>query len=340
MLIANEIIGAAFEISKTGALDSSGNPVGMVFAAQRHLNAILSDLCMERDLSAARGLYTFTLTPTQTSTLNGITNFGGPYPFPMDYLRATGSSGSDGTQTGFWYIYTTGNQQSQPYPLLPWDLGRYDMLAQLPNQSLPSRYATDISPEQTQNDRIVLRTTATITLGSTALTLPSAAPSSLIAGMGVAGQGIAQGTTVASVNGTAVVLSLAATATFSGTPASVFFGIQPNAYIWPGASGNFPAFLRYQRRMPNITDFSRVPWFEGDGYLIMELASRLCQTSGDDRTIKLHTAAEERMSQYLKLKDDLTDRAQTVQLDMNRFNPGGPNRNWNSLPNTKGIGWT
>lgn len=338
MLTANEIIALAVEKAKVGYTGTDGNPVGFTLTCQRELNGILSDLCMERDLAAARGLYTFTLSPTQTSTVNGVTNFGGPYPFPMDYLRASGSTGSDGYQTGFWYIYTAaGGFQSQPMPLFPWDLGHYDMLVQLPNPSFPQQYATDISPEQTQNDRIVFRTTATTTLNSTSIVTATAAPASVLAGMGVAGQGIAQGTTVVSVSGTTIVLSIAATATFS-SGASIFIGIQPNAYIWPGSNGNYPAFLRYQRRMPNITDFTRVPWFEGDGYLIEELASRLCGTSGDDRKIKFHLSAEERLSAYTKLSDDKTSRAQTVVLDARRFNTGYPAW-WNRLSNTKQSGW-
>lgn len=335
MLIANKILARALEDSKTGASDAAGNPVGMVAAAQDHLNAILSDLCMSRDLAIARGLYTFTLSPTQTSTLNGVTNFGGPYPLPMDYLRASGSSGSDGYQTGFWYFFQQQGNLSQPMPLKPLDLGRYDMLVQLPNPSLPTLYTTDISPEQTANDRIVLQTTAAVTINTNTITLSASPPTSLATGMGAAGQGIAPGSTITNIAGSVLTLSLNATATVAA--ASVFFGIQPNAYIWPQSNGAYPAFLRYQRRMPNITDFTRMPWFELDGYLIDELASRLMAQSGDDRRRARHQEAEERLTDYLKLSDDKTDRAQTVILDTNRFNVG--TSSWSNKPQTKQIGW-
>ncbi len=330
MLTANRIIARALEISKAGTIDLAGNPVGFTVQAQDHLNSILSDLCMNHDLALARGVYFFSFVPGQVTTVNGTQNFGGPYPFPLDYLRASGSSGSDGTQTGFFYIFN-----GVPYPMTPHDLGMGDMFVQIPGQqTLPTEYWTDISTEQTANDRIVLTTTATFASAANSITVATA--TGLVAGMGAAGNGIAPGTLISSSysSGTSIPLTLPPTGDFPSTAASVFFGIPPNAYIWPGPSGSFPATLRYQRRMPPITDFNRIPWFEGEGYLIEELAARLMETTGDSRASEFGGRSQGRLSSYLKLRDDTTNRAQTVVLDRNRFGP-----QYSKLRNTKSIGW-
>lgn len=326
MLPASQIISRANQIAKAK---------GFTNQALDELNAILGDLCETYDFALARGTYSFNLDPSLS------TNFGsGPYPLPLDYLRTSQSSGSEGVQYALFYTYN-----GVPYPLLPIDLGRWDMqVQQAGQQSMPYLFATDISPENNVNDRIVLATTGnthtTTTLdGLATSTLANgmAAPSTagLAVGMGVAGISIAPGTVISALTGsppTSITLSIAATATVTG--ASVFFGIQPNAYVWPGPSGSFPTTLRYQKKMPPIWDTTRIPWFPNEGFLLDELAGRMMALTGDDRMQTFLGNAQKRLGAYLRQSDDKTNRAQTVILDRNRFGP-----RFSTLRNTKSIGW-
>ena len=70
--------------------------------AQNKLQIILDELCLKGDYALARGDYDFSLNPGLITTVGGITNFGGPYPLPLDFLRTSGSSGSDGVQYAFF----------------------------------------------------------------------------------------------------------------------------------------------------------------------------------------------------------------------------------------------
>ena len=38
-------------------------------------------------------------------------------------------------------------------------------------------------------------------------------------------------------------------------------------YVWPPASGNYPATVRYNPIMPDIVDTTQVPWFPNSAYL-------------------------------------------------------------------------
>ena len=115
----------------------------------------------------------------------------------------------------------------------------------------------------------------------------------------------------------------------------MFFGIAPVAYIYPPPVGSYPATIRYQRKMPPITDTSKVPWFPNEGYLIRETTSRMMETTDDTRANELHQRASEDLRKYLDLSDDKTNRAQTVQLDASRYGPGSGSR----LKITKVAGW-
>jgi hypothetical protein len=291
------------------------------------LNLILDELCYTRDFGLARGVYYFNLNPTLITTIAGITNYGGPYPLPLDYLRMSGSSGEEGRQTGFFFVYN-----GVPYPLLPLDLGRGDMLVQQAGiQNLPYAYYTDVSPESTAQDRISGSTTAATTSGSPTVIVASA--SNILQGMSMAGLGIAAGSVINNIAGTTLTLSLNATGTFAA--ASVLFGTPANLFVYPGPSGAFPTTLRYQQLKPPIIDTTRVPWFTDQAYLLERLTAELMATSDDTRRDRMLANAERMLGKYEIFADDKTSRAQTVQLDRNRFGTS----NWSRLSNTKTIGW-
>ncbi len=252
----------------------------------------------------------------------------------MDYLRTSGSSGEDGRQTGFFYVYN-----GVPYPLTPTDLGRGDMLVQQPGQqNLPYLMYTDMATETTAQDRIAGTTTATVALSSPTITVASA--TGMLEGMGVAGLGIAAGSQIAvgGISGTTITLTLAATGTFAALSSSIMFGTAPNAYVWPGPSGAFPATLRYQRVMPPIQDTSRVPWFPDQVYLMTRTSAELMRTTDDSRKDGFLADADRQLGRYRNRADDKTNRAQVVQLDRQVFN-GGRKSPWGRLKNTKTIGW-
>ncbi len=302
--------------------------------AQLKLQIILDELCLKGDYALARGDYDFSLNPGLITTVGGITNFGGPYPLPLDYLRTSGSSGSDGVQYAFFYVYL-----GVPYPLVPWDLGRLDMQVQQAGiQNLPYAYATDVSPETTAQDRIAGQSTVQTTINSTTITFPSAVPSTMLVGMSVSGNGIATGATVVSITTPNVVLSSVSTATFGATSgagsAAIMWGTPANAYVYPGPSGAFTSRLRYQRLMPPLLDFARIPWFPDQNYLLVRLTADMMASTDDARRESFLSEGRMILGQYDTFADDKTNRAQTVLLDRRRFG-----RAFNKLPNTKTIGW-
>lgn len=120
----------------------------------------------------------------------------------------------------------------------------------------------------------------------------------------------------------------------------------PQEFVWPPPSIAVPNTIRYFRQMPDITSPESspvVPWFRFQNYLITRLTGEMMQIADDERATAFLTDKEEINAQgagvllrrFLTLKDDPEGRAKTVEMDGRRF---GGNR-WNSLPNTKNIGW-
>lgn len=328
-LPANQIIAIALE---------NAGCSGKAAQAQILLNAILADLCQERDFALARRQFVFNFQPGVMASgplpSTPPSQFGsGPYPLPLDYLRMSGSSGSTGAQKSFiWWL------NGVPYPVIPVDLAEFDLQVQQAGlNSYVWLEATDTSSPL--DDRIQQATTGSITANSTAVT-GIANLTRLIAGLGVAGQGIVPGTTLVSVNtGTqSAVLSQAAVLTNSA--ASLMFGYPPTTYIYPPPSSAQQAMIRYQALMPPITDFTRFPWFPHDGYLIEKLTGRLCQLVDDDRAQFLlggpdvQGSPDNKLSAYLAAKDDDANRAKTVSLDRRTFGLA-----WPKLKSTKTIGY-
>jgi hypothetical protein len=297
------------------------------------LNTILDELCFKHSFSGARTDYDFTLAPF-TTTVAGITNFGGPYLLPLDYLRGSESHGTEGIQYAFWYVY-----MGVPYPLRPWDLGKLDMMVQQAGiQTFPYGYATDMATETTAADRFRGTTTASMNLGDRIINV--GANTGMLIGQGVAGQGIAPGTLITSITGTVIGVSLPTVGSFpfpSGPgSASIRYGICPRLYVYPGPANSFPARYRYQRLMPPIQDTGVIPWFTDQGYLLERLTAELMVTTDDTRRKEMLMISRERLGHYEIFEGDKTNRAQTVLLDNNRFGPGS---NWGKLNNTKLIGW-
>lgn len=296
------------------------------------MNAILSDLCQERDFALARRQFVFNFKPGAIASglLPSVppSQFGsGPYYLPLDYLRMSGSSGSSGAQKSFiWWL------DGVPYPVIPCDLAEFDLQVQQAGlNSYVWLEATDMSSPI--DDRIQQITAADVTAGS--INIANIANMvRLIPGLGVAGQGIIPGTSLISINtgaGTGV-LSQAAQLTIN--QASLMFGYPPTTWIYPPPSSAQQAQIRYQALMPPMNDFTRYPWFPFDRYLVKELAARLCGLVDDDRSEILNASAEAGLSNFLAAKDDDANRPKRVELDRRVFG-----QSWTTLPTTKTIGW-
>jgi hypothetical protein len=112
----------------------------------------------------------------------------------------------------------------------------------------------------------------------------------------------------------------------------------PVAYVYPPPSGAYPFFVRYQRQMPDITDFTQVPWFPDARFLIQELTGRMMEDTDDTRSQYFLGDSENGsrgiLRRYLKLKDDSTNRTDTVQMDRRSFGSA-----FSRLRNTKVVGW-
>ena len=121
-------------------------------------------------------------------------------------------------------------------------------------------------------------------------------------------------------------------------------GQQPGLYVWPPSSGAYPATIRYNPQMPDITNTASVPWFPNSNYLYTRVAGELMKIANDDRWQAFLGDADPDKDQpgsaasilrgYLKMKDDPETAAKTVQLDRRLFKP-----NIASVRNTKQIGW-
>lgn len=115
----------------------------------------------------------------------------------------------------------------------------------------------------------------------------------------------------------------------------------PNAVVWPPASGAYPVQIRYFSQMPDIVtpeSSAVVPWFPNTQYLRTRLGGELMKLTDDlrwkDFLGDAPYGAQGILHRYLLLKDDSSDRAQTVKLDRRSFGNG-----FSKLPNSKKVGW-
>jgi hypothetical protein len=111
-------------------------------------------------------------------------------------------------------------------------------------------------------------------------------------------------------------------------------------YVWPPASGNYPATVRYNPMMPDITDTSQVPWFPNSTYLYTRIAGEMMKITNDDRMPAFLSdqpgsgGSGDLLRKYLTMKDDPETAPKQVKLDPRMFKYGIQN-----LRNTKRIGW-
>ncbi len=118
----------------------------------------------------------------------------------------------------------------------------------------------------------------------------------------------------------------------ASTPAGLF--------VWPPASGAFPATVRYNSMQPDITDTLTVPWFPNSTYLYTRIAGELMKVTNDDRWKDFLSdqpgsgGAGDLLRKYLTMKDDPETAPKRVTLDRRVFKPNIAN-----LRNTKQIGW-
>lgn len=115
----------------------------------------------------------------------------------------------------------------------------------------------------------------------------------------------------------------------------------PNLLVWPPASGSYQCLVRYRRQMPDIATpetSTTVPWFPNTQYLRTRLSGELMKLTDDSRWEAFlgdaPHGAQGILNRYLKMKDDMNDRAQMVKLDRRTFR-----NKFSSLKNTKTVGW-
>ena len=109
---------------------------------------------------------------------------------------------------------------------------------------------------------------------------------------------------------------------------------QPIMWLWPPSNINSPLSVQYRRLLPDITDFSTVPWFPHQGYLLKKLTSLAMDWSDDTRAPAFAAAAEAMLNRFMKLTNDDEGRAKTAKLDRRRSGTAYAN-----LKATKNIGW-
>lgn len=132
----------------------------------------------------------------------------------------------------------------------------------------------------------------------------------------------------------------------------------PVGVVWPGSSGAYPVMIRYYRQMPDIGSGALpvngwdpgilppeaspvVPWFPNQRYLLKQLSGMLMELADDTRAQTFlgdgdpnNPGAQAILRNYLKMKDDNSDRAKRVTLDRRRFS-----RSFGNLPDTKRVGF-
>jgi hypothetical protein len=121
----------------------------------------------------------------------------------------------------------------------------------------------------------------------------------------------------------------------------------PVMYVWPPAAGGYPVTAGYYKASPVILTpetSTDIPWFPSTQYLLRRLAGELMSLTDDprmssylgteDKNTDTQGSAASILRKYLKMKDDMGGKVNTVQLDRRHFG-----RNFSRLPDTKTIGW-
>lgn len=136
-------------------------------------------------------------------------------------------------------------------------------------------------------------------------------------------------------------------ATMALAGATFLIGNPGLGLMYPPPSGAFPAMIRYQRRMPRLTQLQvnngAYPWLSDADMALEWGLTGLLMRYADDQRENIYIGGGigtgqgqfgQWLGKYLRLADDNANRAQTVQLDRRVFG-----RSFSSLKNTKTVGW-
>lgn len=117
--------------------------------------------------------------------------------------------------------------------------------------------------------------------------------------------------------------------------------------MYPPPSGAFPVMIRYQRRMPRLTqaqvNAGAYPWLSDADMALEWGLTGLLMRYADDQRENIYIGGGigsgqgqfgQWLGKYLRLADDNANRAQTVQLDRRMFG-----KSFSTLKNTKLVGW-
>jgi hypothetical protein len=337
--IAADIIAAACSIAKCPNYTAQ---------ALKELNSLLSHIADTVDFSAARGQWNFTFNPSLITSGGGNIVGTGPNPLPMDYLRVPVSTGSTGAQrSSKWYL------SGVPYDMVEIDLTELDdQVQQAGNQSYPYFWAKDFAPYFPLIEVVGDLVAGSTTVANLAVIDAASSIAVISAGLSIAGgtgprQSIVPGTTITATTGTPITgLTLSTAPTISIGQSTLLIGNPGNGYAYPPPSGSYNAMIRYQRRMPRLTqaqvDAGAYCWFADDMALVDGLAGMMCKYTDDTRITEFIGGGlgsneglyGKRMAQYLRLADDNANRSKVVTLDRRRFGSS-----FATLRNTKKVGW-
>jgi hypothetical protein len=346
---AASIIASALQIAKAPLYQAQ---------ALDELNSLLRFIEDTIDFSAARGQWNFYFNTNLVSSGAGNIIQTAGVPIPIDYLRVQVSGGSSGAQrSSKWYF------QGVPYDMVEVDLTEFDdQVQQAGIQSYPYFWAKDLAQYQpiievTGDLDASAGTVSNISAIADGLGNATASLSAIAQGMSIAGgvgplSVVVPGATIDAIATAPLMLTLASpigmapiSASLTGT--SLLIGNPGLGLMYPPPSGAYPAMIRYQRRMPRLTqaqvDAGAYPWFsDNDIALVDGLAGLVMRYSDDSRASEFIGgglgSGEGRFGQhiakYLKTADDNSNRAQVVQLDRRVFG-----RSFSTLKNTKTVGW-
>lgn len=94
----------------------------------------------------------------------------------------------------------------------------------------------------------------------------------------------------------------------------------PNQILfYPPPSVTFPVTVNYYPQMADITDFSEVPWFLNQDFLIKKVAAMLMMETDDDRQPLFEQQADGILSKFLVMKDGKEGFSDTIKLSRERF---------------------
>ncbi len=312
------------------------------FAAQAldELNSLLDHIARTVDFSAARGQWNFTFNPNLVTSGGGNIITTGPNPMPIDYLRVPVSVGSSGAQrSSKWYL------QGVAYDMVEIDLTELDdQVQQAGIQSYPYLWAKDMAPYAPAIEVVGDLAVNSLTVSNLAIIDAGSVLTSILQGSSIAGgvgplSMIVPGSTVTGINAVAKTLTLSALPLATMLQATLLIGNPAIGYAWPPPSGSYNAMIRYQRRMPRLTQAQVAAgaycWLDDDKLITDGLTGVMMGYSHDSDQMKFEAEYRQGLAEYLKLADDNANRARTVQWDRRTF--GDPK--FSTLPNTKIVGW-